>query len=459
MISQAIEIWNRLLTQVHSHVSEEVLRTWLDPISPLSWDGHTLVVAFPDQFSLDWTESKYADLLTSLGPIALGHPISLEFHVDSEHQQRSQMDLFSATSIIASQQHHSSNSQPLLNERYTFDHFVIGKSNELAAAAAQAVAQAPGRVYNPFFIYGSTGLGKTHLMQAIAHELLLINPELRITYLTTEQFTNELVNSIQTRRTHDFRRRFRETDLLLIDDIHFLKGKEGTQEEFFHTFNALYEAGRQIVLASDRPPVEIGGLEARLVSRFQWGMVADIEPPNREHRIAILQHKTQVDHLELTFPNDVLEFIAENIDSSIRELEGSIIKIIAFASLKHRQIDLALVHEVFHKAHRNTLSENQYQFPQSVTAIQEAVARTWNVTTEGLRSKARIQALTVPRQIAIYLAREILKMQLIEIGHAFGGRDHSTIIHSLRRATQLIQQDPEVATRYQIVRKQFQLDP
>ena len=243
------------------------------------------------------------------------------------------------------QQQTRSTTTPPLSERYTFDHFVIGKSNELAAAAAHAVAQAPGKVYNPLFIYGDTGLGKTHLMQAVAHDIVRENLEARITYLGTEQFTNELVAAIQNRTTGEFRRRFRETDLLLVDDVHFLKGKEATQEEFFHTFNALYEAGRQIVLTSDRPPSEIPGLEARLVSRFQWGMVADIEPPDLEHRIAILRQKAAIDHLEMTIPEEVIRFIAENVRSSVRELEGSIIKLLAYASLKHREITVDLARE------------------------------------------------------------------------------------------------------------------
>ena len=230
--------------------------------------------------------------------------------------------------------------QAPLSPRYTFDQFVIGQSNELAAAAAHAVTQAPGKVYNPLFIYGDTGLGKTHLMQAIAHEMITQHSKVRITFVGTEQFTNELITSIQNHTTSNFRRQFRETDLLLVDDIHFLKGKEATQQEFFHTFNALYEAGRQIVLTSDRPPSEIQGLEGRLVSRFQWGMVADIELPDFEHRVAILRQKAAIDHLEHSIPEEVIRFIAENVKSNIRELEGSIIKLLAFASLKHRDMDM-----------------------------------------------------------------------------------------------------------------------
>jgi chromosomal replication initiator protein len=363
------------------------------------------------------------------------------------------MDFFAIEKLAPQQQQNNGTNQPLLHERYTFDHFVVGKSNELAAAAAHAVAEAPGRVYNPFFIYGRTGLGKTHLMQAIGHEVLRNRPDVRVTYLTTEQFTNEMVSSIQTRKNAEFRRRFRETDLLLIDDIHFLKGKEATQDEFFHTFNALYEAGRQIVLTSDRPPAEIGGLESRLVSRFQWGMVADIEPPDVEHRIAILQQKAELDHLEVTFPHEVIQYIAETVNSSVRELEGSIIKILAFASLKHRQIDISLAQEALRSTQRTDSITQSLRESLSISRIQQVVAQVWNVTVEGLCSKARIQTLTVPRQLAMLLARTIIKAQLIEIGRAFGGRDHSTVIHSITRAQELLRNSSSLLNKYNKARQ------
>lgn len=452
MSSEAAEIWSRLLQQAKVAVGEDVIRTWLDPIIPLRVDGTTLTVSVPDQFSLEWTESKYSDLLASLAPVALGHPINLVFEIDRERRERAQMDLFTVKKSAPEQSQNRERVRPLLNERYTFTHFVIGKSNELAAAAAHAVAQAPGRVYNPFFIYGHTGLGKTHLMQAIAHHLLEIKPDFRILYLSTEQFTNELVASIQNRTTGDFRRRFREVDLLLIDDIHFLKGKEGTQEEFFHTFNALYEAGRQIVLTSDRPPAEIGGLEARLISRFQWGMVADIEPPDIEHRIAILQHKAELDHLEVTFPPDVIRFIGESVTSSIRELEGSIIKILAYASLKHKDIDLALAKDVLRSPRLTPEQSAQVLATLTIQRIQEVIARVWDISVDGLLSKTRTQTLTVPRQLAMHLTRTTLAIQLVEIGNAFGGRDHSTVIHSLNRAEDILAHDSTLRAKYNTAR-------
>jgi chromosomal replication initiator protein len=281
-------------------------------------------------------------------------------------------------------------------------------------------------------------------MQAIAHEVLSRRPEARVTYLSAEQFTNEMVHSIQTRTNAEFRRRFRETDLLLIDDVQFLKGKEGTQEEFFHTFNALYEAGRQIVITSDRKPSDIMGLEARLVSRFQWGMVADIELPDLEHRIAILQQKAQLDHLEASFPHDVIEFVAEVVHSNVRELEGSIIKILAYASLKHREITVELARDALRDRIQGSVTPVHTAGTTTIEHIQEAVATAWQVTVEGLRSKARTKTLTQPRQIAMLLCRELLGTQLVEIGKAFGDRDHSTVIHSLERAAELRKTDPLV---------------
>ena len=450
MSLSAAELWTRLLDRARLELPEQTFRTWLEPTEALSVDGSTLVVGSPDQFAADWNESKHAQLLSGLAPIAIGHPLTVVFRVHEERKARNQMDLFVApppTALATDQRQKQGGINTQLSDRYTFDHFVIGKSNELAAAAAHAVSQAPGRVYNPLFIYGDTGLGKTHLMQAVAHDVLARQPGARITFIGTEQFTNEMIGSIQTRTTQEFRRRYRETDLLLVDDVHFLKGKEATQEEFFHTFNALYEAGRQIILTSDRPPSEIPGLEARLVSRFQWGMVADIESPDLEHRIAILRNKALIDHLEMTIPEDVIRFIAEHVRSSVRELEGSIIKLLAYASLKHREITVDLAREALRDKLRAGDSLSPGSGGLTPTLIQEIVAKDWGVTPEGLRSKTRTKALTVPRQVAMYLMRELLSLQLVEIGNVFGGRDHSTVIHSLERVSVLLKEEPTFAER------------
>ena len=451
----ASEVWKRLLDRARQDIPEQTFRTWLEPTEALGIEGNIISVGVPDQFAADWNESKHADLFTSYGPIALGHPIQVIFKVNEERKKRSQMDFFVAPPSISTSQN---TVQAPLSPRYTFDQFVVGKSNELAAAAANAVSQAPGKVYNPLFIYGDTGLGKTHLMQAIAHDIIARHPEIRITFIGTEQFTNELITSIQNHTTSNFRRQFRETDLLLVDDVHFLKGKEATQQEFFHTFNALYEAGRQIVLTSDRPPSEIPSLESRLVSRFQWGMVADIELPDFEHRVAILRQKAAIDHLEHSIPEEVTRFIAENVKSNIRELEGSIIKLLAFASLKHRDISIELAREALRDKLKATNGNPQNtNLGLTVAAIQDAVASEWGITPEGLRSKTRTKLLTIPRQIAMFLTRELLGTQLVEIGSAFGGRDHSTVIHSIEKTRTQISSNPILNKRISKVRDQLEL--
>jgi len=449
------EAWKRLLDRARQDIPEQTFRTWLEPTEALSMDGNVLSIGVPDQFAADWNESKHAELFSTYAPIALGHPIKVVFRVNEERKKRSQMDFFVAPPPVTNTTVRGQNSANLaqLSPRYIFDQFVIGKSNELAAAAAHAVAQAPGKVYNPLFIYGATGLGKTHLMQAIAHEIIERNPQTRITFVGTEQFTNELVSAIQTRANAAFRRQYRETDLLLVDDVHFLKGKEATQEEFFHTFNALYEAGRQIVITSDRAPGDIPGLEGRLVSRFQWGMVADITLPDFEHRVAILKQKAHIDHLEHTIPDDVIRFIAENVRSSVRELEGSIIKLLAYASLKHQDISVDVAREALRdKLRHGESTGDSEQKSLSVSTIQQIVAREWGVTPEGLRSKTRTKTLTVPRQIAMFLTRELLGTQLMEIGNAFGGRDHSTVIHSIEKIGSSMNLDPLFKLRVEKIR-------
>jgi chromosomal replication initiator protein len=455
-----VEVWKRLLDRARQELPYQTFQAWLEPTEALSMEGGTIFVGAPDQFTADWNDSKHAELLSSYAPIVLGHPLNVAFRVHEERKKRSQMDFFVAPPAIAAKPLPAQNgsSSPPLSERYTFDLFVIGKSNELAAAAAHAVSQAPGKVYNPLFIYGDTGLGKTHLMQAVAHETLQRNPKTRVTYVGTEQFMNELIGSIMDRTGMEFRRRYRETDLLLIDDVHFLKGrKEATQEEFFHTFNALYEAGRQIVLTSDRPPSEIAGLEARLISRFQWGMVADIGLPDFEHRVAILKQKAQLDRLELTIPDDVIHFIAEHVRSNVRELEGSIIKLLAYASLKHKDITVEVAREALRDKLRAIEGlEQGTSASLTILTIQQAVAKEWGVTVDGLRSKTRTKMLTTPRQIAMYLTRELLSTQLVEIGNAFGGRDHSTVIHSLEKVQQTITDDPNLRSRINRVRNNLE---
>jgi chromosomal replication initiator protein len=452
----ASDAWSRLLDRVRNDLPAHTTDQWLAPLAALDFDGETLTLAAPDQFAVDWVSSKHATYLEDLGPICLGHPLKVVLKVQEERRTRPQMDLFVPQNEASIEPLKADNTIVLsqLNDRYTFDHFVIGKSNELAAAAAAAVAEAPGKSYNPLFIYGATGLGKTHLMQAIAHRILQRDPSMRVTYITAEQFLNDVINSIEKRSMNEFKRRYRQSDLLLVDDVHVLAGKQQTQEEFFHTFNALYEAGRQIVLTSDRGPSEIPRLEDRLKSRFEWGMVADVSPPDLEHRIAILRRKAQMDHLEHTIPDEVLHFIADHVQANVRELEGSIIKLLAFSSLKHRVVTVELAREALRDKLRSSESVPVRSTRQErVHQIQQVVAAEWGVTVDGLTSKTRTKVLTVPRQVAMYLTREIHGLQLVEIGSAFGGRDHSTVIHSIERVAEMSREDAVFRGRVEKVRE------
>jgi len=457
----ATEAWAALLDRARLELPEHAVATWLLPLVAQEYDGRLLILTAPDQWSVEWNESKHTQLLESFGPVCFGHPISISFRVEQERLKRSQMDLFTPgnSASTAPFKRPDSVTVGVLSSRYTFAEFVVGRSNELAVAAATAVSQAPGKTYNPLFIYGATGLGKTHLMQAIAHEILARNPSCRVTYITTEQFTNDVITSISRRAMPDFRRRYRETDLLLVDDVHFLGGKETTQEEFFHTFNAIYEAGRQIVLTSDRPPSEIPRLEARLVSRFEWGMVADISQPDLEHRIAILRQKSRADHLEQTIPEEVLEFIANHVQANVRELEGSIIKLLAFASLRNRPVSLELARDALRdKVKTHEARPLRTSRHDRLKSIQQRVATEWGVSVEGLQAKSRTRTVTVPRQVAMYLSRELLGLQLVEIGNAFGGRDHSTVIHSLGRVSAMLDESVEFRGRVEKIKESLRND-
>ncbi len=457
MPQSAKDIWKRVLDEAGQKLPDKVVRAWLEPTEAVALEDDRLVVAVPDEFAAKWNETNHGALLSRLAESVAGKPVTVTFRVQEDRQRRPQMDFFVSPPAPGMAAPATNPSNQPLNDRYSFDTFVIGKSNQLAAAAAHAAVEAPGKTYNPLFIYGATGLGKTHLMQAIAHAILRRAAGTRVLYVSAEQFINEVIEGISRRTMPELRKRYRQDiDLFLVDDVHFLEGKEATQEEFFHTFNALYEAGKQIVLTSDRPPKEIPGLEARLVSRFEWGMVADIGQPDLEHRIAILRKKQEQDHLEMTIPDDVLRFIAEHVRSNVRELEGCIIKLLLFASLKHREVSIELAREALADKIRpgEDLSATPKTLP-TIDRIQDVVARRWGVTAEQLRSKARIKTLVVPRQIAMYLARDILQMQLIEIGQAFGGRDHSTVIHSVDKVQRQMARDRSFRDRIDSARAEL----
>ncbi len=324
----------------------------------------------------------------------------------------------------------------ILNPKYTFDTFVIGNSNRFAHAAALAVAEAPAKAYNPLFIYGGVGLGKTHLMHAIGHYILNQNSLQRVLYVSSEKFTNELINAIKDNKNEEFRSKYRNIDVLLVDDIQFIAGKERTEEEFFHTFNALYEANKQIIISSDKPPKEITSLEDRLRSRFEWGLTADMQAPDLETRIAILRKKAQLENLDV--PNEIVVFIADKIASNIRELEGALNKVIAYSSLTQNEITLDIANEAL----KDILSANNTKVLNCAT-IQEVVARYFDIRPEDFKSKKRTRDIAYPRQIAMYLCRDLTDMSLPKIGEGFGGRDHTTVIHACEKINYELENNSE----------------
>jgi len=458
----AAEAWSRILERARTLLPEQTYRIWLSHTEPLALTQDRLAVATGSDFAAEWIEDKYGALLTDIAERLFGRRLAITFHpteglnpVPAESRPMPPVSAASHAPAPAPVAPPTPAPVPAvtvgtpLNERYTFDRFVVGSNNQLAAAACRAVAEAPARIYNPLFIYGGVGLGKTHLMHAIGHAVLTRDHGKRVAYISSERFTNDLIASIQEGRMADFRRRYREIDLLLIDDVQFLGEKERTQEEFFHTFNALYDAQRQIVLTSDRPPKEIPGLEERLVSRFEWGLVTDIKPPDLETRVAILRKKADEDQLVLA--DEVLDFIARNCRSSVRELEGATIKLLAYSSLTRREITVELAREAL----GGVLTSAPAAPELSADGIRARVAQAWGVSVEALASKRRTKDITVPRQVAMYLIRELLDLPLVEIGRHFGGRDHSTVIHSIQKVEDQLAQDPDFRARVEALRAEF----
>jgi chromosomal replication initiator protein len=449
----AAEAWSRILVAARSKLPEPTYRIWLAETEPLALSQDLLAVGAGSEFAAEWIEDKYGRMLADVAEEVLGRRLTISFqhHASARPDRGIQGPV--APSMAVSPGAPEAAPAPLprrmgapLNDRYTFDRFVVGANNQLAAAAARAVAEAPARMYNPLFIYGGVGLGKTHLMHAIGHVLLGRDPNRRVAYVSSEWFTNDLIASIQDGRMSDFRRRYREIDLLLIDDVHFLGEKERTQEEFFHTFNALYEAQRQIVVTSDRPPKEIPGLEERLVSRFEWGLVADIRSPDLETRVAILRKKAEEG--DIAIADEVLEYIARNCRSNVRELEGAVIKLLAYSSLTQRDITSELAREAL----GGVLGPEGERTPDG---IRKRVAESFGIPVETLVSRRRTKEVTVPRQVAMYLMRELLNLPLTQIGAHFGGRDHSTVIHSVNKVEHDLETDAGLRERIEGLRSEF----
>ncbi len=443
----ATELWTRIQEVARGSVPDHAFHTWIASAKAVASTADELIIEGQNPFHVEWLEDKFGPLLRSSAQRVLGRPLQITVRCTAEpapgalpsFEIPASAPAPRASASVASAWTPPAAPRPPLNERYTFDRFVVGANNQLAVAASRAVADKPAKMYNPLFLYGGVGLGKTHLMHAIGHQLLAADPTRKISYISSEQFTNELVMSIREGATAAFRGRYREMDLLLVDDTHFLEGKESTQEEFFHTFNALYDAQRQIVLTSDRPPKEMARLEERLVSRFEWGLVVDIRPPDFETRMAILRKKADDDGIRID--DEVIDYIAHSCTASVRELEGAVIKLLAYSSLTNQDITLGLARTAL----RGVLGRrNQDGGPiLSPDRIRELVARRWRVRADALASKRRTKDVTVPRQVAMYLMKETLGMSLARIGEHFGGRDHSTVIHSIRKVEAQMEHDAD----------------
>jgi len=451
------EVWNETLNRVRQDVLRPSFETWLRTSRPveINEEHNSLVVGVPHEFAKHWVQENYAQAIEQALTDVVGSDMSLDLIVSVDAEELEDDDESLALRQMRERPVHlhkaekkeksrdrdktASDSRSMagsaLNPKYTFSNFVVGNSNRLSHAASLAVAEAPARAYNPLFIYGGVGLGKTHLMQAIAHRVLNSEASHRVVYVSSERFANDLINSIRDTETPSFRARYRNVEVLLIDDIQFLAGKERTQEEFFHTFNTLYEANRQIVISSDRPPKEIPTLEERLRSRFEWGLISDIQSPDLETRIAILRKNAATEQLNV--PDAVLKYIAESITSNIRELEGALIRLVAYSSLHQQTINM----ELAENALRDILPQKSEQ-SITIKRIQETVSEYFDVTLSELNGKRRTRQVAFPRQVAMYLCRELTDSSLPQIGAEFGGRDHSTVIHACRKIKKEVKKDP-----------------
>jgi len=427
-------LWNEALLEIEKKISKPSFETWLKSTKAHSLKGNTLVIVAPNEFARDWLDSRYASLIAETIYEITGEEFKIKFIIPQNQNEEE----FSIKPSVKKQRKMDDEQpelpQSMLNPKYTFDTFVIGSGNRFAHAASLAVAEAPAKAYNPLFIYGGVGLGKTHLMHAIGHYVLEHNPSAKVVYLSSEKFTNEFINSIRDNKAVDFRNKYRNVDVLLIDDIQFLAGKEQTQEEFFHTFNTLHEESKQIVISSDRPPKEIPTLEDRLRSRFEWGLITDITPPDLETRIAILRKKAKAEGFDI--PNEVMLYIANQIDSNIRELEGALIRVVAYSSLINKEINADLAAEAL----KDIIPSSK---PKVITIqdIQRVVGQHFNVKLEDFKAKKRTKSVAFPRQIAMYLSRELTDYSLPKIGEEFGGRDHTTVIHAHEKISTLLQSD------------------
>jgi chromosomal replication initiator protein len=458
----ADKVWNECLSIIRNNVNSQSFKTWFEPIAPVNFDGNQLVVRVPSQFFYEWLEEHYYALINKSLSDIIGTSIKLVYTIEPEKipvfediqtdQPVTNSQLVYSPPIVGSVNgtHPLPSFQNFLNPRYLFDNFIKGDSNQLARAAALAVANNPGGTsFNPLVIYGGVGLGKTHLIQAIGNHALINKKAQRMIYVSSEKFTIEFVDAIQSDKISDFSNFYRSMDLLIVDDIQFFTGKEKTQDSFFHTFNALHQLGKQIILSSDRPPKELKGLDERLISRFQWGLTADIQPPDLETRIAILKKKSEDDGIEL--PQDVIEFIALNVTSNIRELEGCLISLLAKSSLENKEINVDLARDVL------KIVVGEIKTHISIEEIQRVVCEYYDIAEDLIRAKTRKQEIVNARQIAMYLAKELTNSSLKTIGLHFGGRDHSTVIHAYQTVEDQMTGDQKFRTHIQQIKKKIEM--
>ncbi len=425
------DIWRKLKLVLKGQLNPQSFNVWLAPTQAVSFKDDIIDVEVPNKFFKGWLEEHYSEKIAQTLSELAGKNIGVNYIINEKWGGWAEEKITNPSRAP----------KPALalfniNPKYTFDDFVVGSSNRFAHAASLAVAEKPAAAYNPLFLYGGVGLGKTHLMQAICHHLIIHSPHIKPFYISSEKFTNQLINAIQNRTTLKFREKYRNVDVLLVDDIQFIAGKESTQEEFFHTFNALREAHKQIVISSDRPPKDIPALEERLVSRFEGGLITDIQPPDFETRMAILRKKAEKE--VITVPNEVTSFIAEKIKSNIRELEGALIRVVAYALLIGREISLDLAREVL----KETLFFEQEQ-RITIDLIQKKVAEYFDIRISDMKIKKRTRAIAFPRQIAMYLSRDLTDGSLPEIGEAFGGKDHTTVLYAYDKINKIINENPD----------------
>jgi chromosomal replication initiator protein len=440
------ELWNQALIEVKERIGKQNYDTWIKPIRFAARNKSEIKLEVPNKFFRDWLTEHYLTQIEDIVSSLAKDSVRVVFEVNEKLEGRVTVDRSSKKQEKdRERQERNANLIP----KYTFDNFIIGASNQFAHAACVAVANQPGDHYNPLFIYGGVGLGKTHLVNAIGHHSVTQRPSLKVVYLSSESFMNELIASLRRDRMDEFKRKFRNVDILILDDVQFIAGKERTQEEFFHTFNSLYDSHKQIVITSDKFPKEIPGIEDRLRNRFEWGLIADIQPPDMETRVAILQKKAELEGVQL--PHDVAIFLASNIDSNVRELEGSLTRLGAFASLTKATITVDLTKELL----RNTLKGAQREI--TVENIQKTICDYYNIRLGDLKAKRRTQNIALPRQVAMYLCRKYTETSFPAIGDKFGGRDHSTVIHASKTIERKIKEDPHMQKTIEKLEKNLNL--